>query len=258
MKIPTDNATRILDTVRKLPDHPRKPQSLGTHILGGETLKVSTQGDNLIIRAPVDFTGVTTSTINGVQSEEREVLSTLVTLPISDAKKLSRIGLERLVRSPSPDSRAHLRESFPAPIHFAAVTGDLNHLKQLVQSGDNVNYRTSNYHETPLHLAMDSFGRKQDRFSIVKFLIDNGADVNTQDIHGITPLFKALSCRQPDLSIVKSLLDAGANPDVTTILWLQPGNVPPSDRRPTIREFALDPANKIPQEVVELFKPKEA
>lgn len=50
------------------------------------------------------------------------------------------------------------------------------------------------------------------KVELVKFYIDNGVDVNAQDIYGMTPLHYALRGKNIDAAI--ALLKAGANPNL--------------------------------------------
>ena len=47
---------------------------------------------------------------------------------------------------------------------------------------------------------------------LIQFYIDNGVDVNAQDIHGMTPLHYALRSKNAEAAI--ALLKAGANPNL--------------------------------------------
>jgi ankyrin repeat protein len=50
-------------------------------------------------------------------------------------------------------------------------------------------------------------------FRIIRLLIDAGADVNSRDRYGDSPITLAVARSNPSLEIVRTLLDAGANPD---------------------------------------------
>tara|TARA_R110002003_G_scaffold62_24_gene5754 strand:- start:1472 stop:3817 length:2346 start_codon:yes stop_codon:yes gene_type:complete len=67
--------------------------------------------------------------------------------------------------------------------------------------------RAGNLKFTPLHIAV-----RHNQTAVVKFLVDRGANVNTQDLRGQTALHEAVMQKNEEL--VRLLLDCGANPDV--------------------------------------------
>jgi len=93
-------------------------------------------------------------------------------------------------------------------LHFAASDGNLPRVKQLVESGYDVNmFDDLSY--TPLHYAA-----KGEFFAVAQYLIAAGADVNAHDEEriGETPLGAvAASC---SYEMAKLLVDAGANPTI--------------------------------------------
>jgi len=90
----------------------------------------------------------------------------------------------------------------------AAIKGDINSVKALLDQGVDVN--ESFYSETPLMLA-SYYGH----IEIVKMLLDRGADVNTVRDGGCSALSYAAIGRHAD--IVKLLLDRGA--DIDKAIW---------------------------------------
>ncbi len=74
--------------------------------------------------------------------------------------------------------------AFAADIHEAVKTGDLQKVQELIKNDpDLVNLKDISG-RTPLHWAA-----RNDHLNIVKFLVNNGADVNAEDNQGISPLF---------------------------------------------------------------------
>ncbi|MEJ2705589.1 MAG: ankyrin repeat domain-containing protein, partial [Sedimentisphaerales bacterium] len=91
-------------------------------------------------------------------------------------------------------------------IHTAAFAGDLKKFRGFVEAGADVNSRDETG-MTPLLRAVS--GRYA---NMAKFLIKNGADVNTADKRGFVPLVYALWNTDPN--VVKMLLDNGADVNV--------------------------------------------
>ena len=101
------------------------------------------------------------------------------------------------------------------PLTKAARDGDANTVMNLIETGANVNEKSSyamgryGWEATPLEWAI--FNGKLD---VVKILIDKGVNVNQRlDEYGRTPLFDAISYKKAD--IVKFLISRGANINVT-------------------------------------------
>jgi len=68
---------------------------------------------------------------------------------------------------------------------------------------------TNKHNETPLLNVLDVGAGTENILEIVKFLIQNGADVNAEDKYGFTPLMYAASQYNP--AVVKLLLDNNAD-----------------------------------------------
>ena len=92
-----------------------------------------------------------------------------------------------------------------APIHNAALNGNLNRVKALLNQGVPVNSRNEHGY-TPLHEAASS-----GRLSVVQELLKRGAHVNPRTVNnGWTPLYLAAVWRHPH--VIHALIKAGANP----------------------------------------------
>ena len=91
-----------------------------------------------------------------------------------------------------------------APIHNAALNGNLNRVKALLDQGVHVNSRNA-YGFTPLHKAS-----RGGRSSVVQELLKRGAHVNPRSLYGYTPLHLAALWRRPH--IIHELMKAGTNP----------------------------------------------
>ena len=96
-----------------------------------------------------------------------------------------------------------------APIHNAALNGNLNRVKALLDQGVHVNSRNA-YGFTPLHKAS-----RRGHLNIIQELLKRGAHVNSRNAHGYTPLHYA--AYSGHLSVVQELLRRGAhvNPRTT-------------------------------------------
>ena len=98
------------------------------------------------------------------------------------------------------------------PLHSAARSLNLGVAASLLDHGAVVNARAESGW-TPLHHAAMPSPRNQDRRArIVGLLLRKGADPNTPDVHGVTPLHLAVRARGPDVeAVVSALTDAGAD-----------------------------------------------
>ncbi len=72
---------------------------------------------------------------------------------------------------------------------FSIARGDINTIRKLIESGTPVNFSMNG--TTPLHLATE-----KGYSSIVKLLIDSGADLLAQNAEGMTPLDVALTVKK--------------------------------------------------------------
>lgn len=100
-------------------------------------------------------------------------------------------------------------ENFMSAIHYAAGLGQLELVDLLLKAGVSPNLHSPTDKFTPLMSAT-----LQKQTGMVKFLLQNGADVDIQDIDGHTGLYEACKCCH--LPIARLLLKAGANPNIKT------------------------------------------
>lgn len=89
---------------------------------------------------------------------------------------------------------------------FKSLT-DLKKLKEALSSGEDINKINYAYKYTPLHIACE-----EGNLLIVKFLVENGALLNTKDCLGNTPLHDAV--KEGNLNIVRYLIKNKANLNV--------------------------------------------
>ncbi len=89
-----------------------------------------------------------------------------------------------------------------APLHTAAEYGFSGVVRILKKHGAEVNARTSNDHETPLHYAAIT-----GQTDTVVTLLELGADKEATDIHGMTPLNWALANKHDETAKVLQKAD---------------------------------------------------
>lgn len=110
----------------------------------------------------------------------------------------------------SPSERQILqRTSADADLSTAASQGNLEAVEEALRNGAFVEARLGPFEETPLSLA-SLYGH----LSVVRALLDAGADVNAEDRVGHTPLF--LASQEGHLETVVVLLEAGADVSIAT------------------------------------------
>jgi ankyrin repeat protein len=115
-------------------------------------------------------------------------------IPISrkQPKRIARPGVDRAGRT---------------SLHYAAIAADAIRVKELLESGLNVN-AADDEGWTPLHFA----AQKSETTTVVRLLLEEGAAVNARDAHGNTPLATAVfNCRGHG-DVIKLLRACGADP----------------------------------------------
>lgn len=104
------------------------------------------------------------------------------------------------------------------PLNLMIVFGHDAAAKSLIRAGANLNVRLEDNKRTPLLQAL-----RMRRYSIVKELLDNGANPNLKDSEGETPLHVA--SRFGVIPMVKELVIRGANPSLKNNNGKTPANV---------------------------------
>jgi len=88
-----------------------------------------------------------------------------------------------------------------------ANDADVEMVKYLVANGADVNTADGDQCWTALH-----FSARDQRKGIVKALLDSGAVVDVTDAFGNTPLWRCVMAQRPNREIVHMLLERGADP----------------------------------------------
>ncbi|HEV2208314.1 MAG TPA: ankyrin repeat domain-containing protein [Verrucomicrobiae bacterium] len=90
-----------------------------------------------------------------------------------------------------------------SPIHWAAFKGDTNILNVLLRHHSDIKKKGTNWEISALHLARDSY--------TAEFLLDHGAELESLDIHGQTPLMWA--AKRGNAEVAETLIKRGARLD---------------------------------------------
>jgi len=91
---------------------------------------------------------------------------------------------------------------------LAALHKNVGLLRWLIENGANVNHQDRNGYSA-LH-----FAAQEKTQEAAKLLLDNGASLELADIHGNTPIWTAIFSAKGELELVKLYVQRGANLDV--------------------------------------------
>lgn len=101
-------------------------------------------------------------------------------------------------------------------LHTAAEMGDRDQVKFLIENGAELNAQDI-FGKTPLH---QSVKRSENVESVISDLVGAGADINAKDNNGNTPLKSAVY--EGSIKAVKTLLQKGADPTIKNTLGQSP------------------------------------
>ena len=113
-----------------------------------------------------------------------------------------------MARAPTKASKApNATRLSRTSLHEAVIDANTKEVARLLAAGSNVNCQ-DDQGWTPLHFAAQSQSSQ-----IVKQLLVGGASVDLADGHGNTPLFRAVFSYEGDGATINMLRDSGANPN---------------------------------------------
>ncbi|ODN06545.1 putative ankyrin repeat protein [Orchesella cincta] len=96
-------------------------------------------------------------------------------------------------------------------IHFAAWHGNLSALEYFLAKGMDINTKCANL-STPLHYAVLGSTQNRSKLELLKFLVDNKADLNARDRKSYTVLHHAVtSPHEQVVEMVEYLMSCGAD-----------------------------------------------
>jgi len=114
-----------------------------------------------------------------------------------------RVLLDKLLNAAPNFANVNEGMSGSSPIHWAAFKGDTNILTVLLKHRANIKKKGTNWEISALHLARDSH--------TAEFLLDHGAELESEDGHGQTPLMWA--AKRGNAEVAETLIKCGARLD---------------------------------------------
>lgn len=154
-------------------------------------------------------------------------------------------------------------------INIAAMHGNVEMMKPLLERGVPVDEATPPSVAPPVkngQIALGSFtplivAVSYGGADAVKLLLDHKANVNAQDVRGMTPLMLSLALDHPDLRVVRLLLQHGADPKIksksgeTALDWARKFNHPEVLKalniQPAVTQVSFNTNAPKPREAVE-------
>lgn len=102
-----------------------------------------------------------------------------------------------------------LGEYASTPLHYACREGNFEIVKFLIEEGANVNLKNNYSTIYPIFDAIGSINNQKKYLSIIKLLIENGADINKVDSFGNTLLYHAIE--KENIELIKLLIQLGCD-----------------------------------------------
>lgn len=111
--------------------------------------------------------------------------------------------LDKLLNAAPSFANVNEGMSGSSPIHWATFKGDTNIMTVLLKHRTDIRKKGTNWEISALHLARDS--------RMAEFLLDHGAEIESQDGHGQTPLMWA--AKRGNADVAETLIKRGARLD---------------------------------------------
>src|SRR6266446_5393701 len=155
-----------------------------------------------------------TNVLNAIVDDDRKAVKTLLKADGGLATRLIRKA--RLYHS----KIFHWIYVGDTALHLAAAGYRVEIVRLLLAVGANPNAATNHRQSTPVHYAADGFinGPAWDakrQVATIRCLLDEGAEIHSQDKNGATPLHRAVRTRCA--AAVRCLLQAGSDPMLKNI-----------------------------------------
>lgn len=126
-------------------------------------------------------------------------------IPLHDIVRDNNYHKATLLIAAGADVNARITLNNYTPLHLAAERGHTELISVLAAAGANPNFKTKEGH-VPLH-----FAAYRGAVDAVSALINAGAEVNISNTEGAYPLHSATNHKKHAVSIMKMLIDAGAD-----------------------------------------------
>ena len=126
-------------------------------------------------------------------------------------KKLLHYGADKNIKNDSGKLPVDLaKDDFVRKVltslNKAAKQSDSKSITELVNFGHDINNKESIFSQAPLHKIIES--KKDDKYTVIKKVLDMGADPSIKDSNGWTALHYA--CQIGDIKFVEILIESGA------------------------------------------------